>query len=149
VQSDAGITYGGTLSLLNISGSPLAVGDSFQIFNAASYAGSFASINPPTPGSGLAWNISQLNSGLLSVMAAAPQPVINGVAIAAGNLIFSGTNGTAGGLFHVLATTNLATPLTNWVALTTNSFNANGSFSVTNAITPGTPQEFYLIEQSP
>jgi hypothetical protein len=49
----------------------------------------------------------------------------------------------------VLTTTNLTTPLTNWVRLTTNIVNANGSFSVTNAINPGTPSRFYRIEQSP
>jgi alpha-galactosidase len=142
VQSGAGITYGGTLSLVNISGSPLANGNSFHIFSAASYAGSFASITPATPGPSLAWGTSQLNIGVLNVV---PEPIINSVAVSAGNLIFSGTNGTASGTFYVLTTTNVAAPLTNWVTLSTNSFNANGTFSVTNAIAPGTPQRFYCI----
>jgi hypothetical protein len=147
VESAAGITYGGTLSLLNISGSPLAAGNSFQIFSAPSYSGSFAGITPSTPGSGLAWDTSQLSSGVVGVMSVSPAlPAINTVAASAGNLVFSGTNGTASATYYVLTTTNLATPLTNWVAILTNSFDANGNFSVTNAIDLSTPQLFYLIQ---
>src|SRR5205823_10839283 len=59
VQSTrAGITYGGTLNLVNINGA-LAAGNSFQIFNATSYSGSFANITPATPGAGLAWDVTQ------------------------------------------------------------------------------------------
>jgi len=146
VQSFAGITYGGTLQLVNISGSPLAAGDSFQVFNAGSYTGSFANITPPTPGNGLAWDTSQLNSGLLRVVAA---PIINSVAVSAGGLVFSGTNGVANGTYYVLTTTNLTIPIVNWRTLSTNSFDANGNFSVTNSTSPGIPQQFYSIEEEP
>jgi len=145
VRSGAGITCGGTLNLVNISGAPLADGNSFKVFSAASYAGSFASLTPATPGSGLVWGTSQLNAGVINVVAA-PQPVINSVKISEGNLIFSGTNGLASGTFYVLTATNLTTPATNWVTLSTNSFNANGSFNVTNVINPGAPQRFYCIK---
>jgi fibronectin-binding autotransporter adhesin len=149
VQAGGGISYGGTLSLINISGSPLAIGNSFQVFSGASYTGSFASITPATPGAGLAWSTNQLNIGVLNVVSASPQPGISSVAESGGNLVFSGTNGTASGTYYVLTTTNVRTPLTNWVVLSTNSFNANGTFSVTNAINPGAPQRFYLIKSSP
>jgi hypothetical protein len=147
VQAGETVTYGGTLSLVNISGAPLAAGNSFQIFSAGSYAGSFSSITPATPGPGLVWGTSQLNIGFLNVVAATSEPAISSVTESAGNLVFSGTNGTASGTYYVLTTTNLAT--TNWVRLTTNSFGANGSFSVTNAISAGTPARFYRIESSP
>jgi autotransporter-associated beta strand protein len=145
VVAGGGITYGGTLNLVNISGAPLANGNSFQIFSAASYSGSFANITPATPGAGLAWDISQLNSGIISVVVPS-QPVISSTEVSGGNLIFSGTNGVANGTYYVLASTNLATPLTNWTVLSTNTFGAPGTFTVTNAINPGTPQLFYLIQ---
>jgi autotransporter-associated beta strand protein len=145
VQAGAGITYGGTLNLVNISDAPLAIGNNFQLFNAKSYAGSFAGLTPAKPGIGLAWGTSQLNIGVINVVAA--QPTINSAAISAGNLVFSGTNGAADGAFYVLTTTNLTIPLTNWVTLSTNSFTASGNFSVTIAITTGAPQRFYCIEQ--
>jgi hypothetical protein len=148
VQAGLGITYGGTLSLVNISGAPYAVSNSFQIFSAASYAGSFANITPATPGAGLAWDTSQLNTfGILNVVAAPSQPVINSTKLSGGNLIFSGTGGTNNGTYSVLTTTNIATPLTNWTPLVTNNFDGSGDFSVTNAISPTVPKQFYIIKQ--
>jgi hypothetical protein len=52
-----------------LSGDPLVAGDSFKLFNAGSYGGSFASIVPASPGAGLVWNTSSLaTSGTLSVV---------------------------------------------------------------------------------
>lgn len=146
VQAGADITYGGTLNLVNISGSPLMAGNNFQIFSAAGYSGSFAAITPATPGSGLAWDKSQLSSGIVSVVAQATPPVISSTRVSGGNLIFSGTGGTTNGTFYVLTSTNVATPLANWTPLSTNTFDGSGNFSVTNTIVPGVPHEFYLLK---
>jgi hypothetical protein len=146
VQAGAGITYGGTLNLVNISGAPLANGNLFQIFSAASYSGSFANIVPATPGAGLAWDTSQLNTGFISVVTAPSQPVINSTKVSGGDLIFSGTNGVANGTYYVLTSTNLTTPLTNWMTLATNTFSATGTFNVTNANNPNIPKQFYLLK---
>jgi hypothetical protein len=144
IASGTSIAYTGTLNLVNISGSSYAVGNSFQIFNAVNITGSFANITPATPGPGLAWDTSQLNSlGFMNVMAAPAQPVISSAKVSGGNLIFGGTGGTANGNYLVLTTTNLTTP---FIVLTTNSFDATGAFSVTNAINLGTPRSFYRIE---
>jgi len=146
VQStSSSITYGGTLNLVNISGSPLAAGNTFQIFNATSYSGSFANITPASPGAGLVWDTTQLNTGKLKVAAAPPQPVVNSVSLSGNNLIFTGTNGVASGSYVVLTSTNVATPLVNWVPLATNTFDTNGGFHVTNTIGPGNPQQFYRL----
>ena len=148
VQSTGGsITYGGTLNLANISGAPLAIGNSFQVFSASSYSGSFASVTPATPGPGLAWDLSQLNIGFVNVVAGSLGPVINNTRLSGTNLIFSGTGGTVSGSYSVLASTNLAAPLANWVPLLTNNYDASGNFSVTNAIIPGVPYRFYLLKQ--
>ena len=150
VVSSTKITYGGTLTLANVGGTSLAVGNSFQIFSAPSRTGAFSSINPATPGPGLAWDTTQLNTfGTLNVIAGASQPVVNSVHISNGNLIFSGTNGTAGGNYAVLTSTNVTTPLALWTSLVTNSFVGTGTFSVTNAISAGTPHRFYLIKLVP
>lgn len=143
VQAGGTIFYGGTLNLANISGSPLAAGNSFKIFSAAVYSGSFTSITPATPGSGLVWDLTQLSSGIVSV---ASQPVIGSTRVSGGNLILSGTGGTTNGTFYVLTSTNVATPLANWTPLLTNTFDGSGNFSVTNAIVPGVPHEFYLLK---
>jgi autotransporter-associated beta strand protein len=72
---------GGTLIVTNIGATALAAGDSFKLFNAGSYNGSFANvILPPLP-AGLGWNTNSLNtSGTLSVVIIA-KPVIGTVSI--------------------------------------------------------------------
>ncbi|MEI9960413.1 MAG: hypothetical protein WDM76_04555 [Limisphaerales bacterium] len=91
IQAGAGITYGGTLNLVNISGAPFAIGDSFELFSASSRNGSFVSITPATPGPGLAWDFSQLNIGFVNVVASGGSaPTIGNTHISGGNLIFSG-----------------------------------------------------------
>ena len=81
-------------------------------------------------------------------MAGPSQPLISSPQITGGNLIFSVTGGPDNGSFSVLTATNLTTPLTNWVVLTTTNFDNTGSFTVTNPITHGVPAQFYLIKSS-
>jgi autotransporter-associated beta strand protein len=148
ISAAAGLTYGGTLNLVNISVTPLAAGNTFQVFNAVTYSGSFAGITPATPGAGLVWDTSHLNSGIIGVIApGSTGPVIGGTRLSGGNLILSGTGGTANGTYYVLTTTNLTTPLADWVPLVTNTYDASGDFAFTNAVNPGLPQQFYLIKQ--
>jgi autotransporter-associated beta strand protein len=69
--ADAGgtLTYGGTLQVTNLSGT-LTNGDSFKIFDATTYAGTFATFNLPALAPALAWNTSNLTvNGTLSVIA--------------------------------------------------------------------------------
>ena len=149
VQSTGGtLTYGGTLDLVNISAAPLAAGNQFQVFGAASYGGSFAGIVPATPGTGLSWNLSQLNSGIVGVTSTGDSgPVIAPPHLTGGNLVFSGTGGTSSGTYRVLTTTNLTTPLANWLPIATNNFDVSGNFSFTNPVTAGSHQQFFLIRQ--
>jgi autotransporter-associated beta strand protein len=71
LQTAGALTYGGTLIVTNLSGTP-ASGDTFQLFNAASYSGNFTGLILP-PLAGLAWNTNSLTNGVLSVVPAAPQ----------------------------------------------------------------------------
>ena len=135
------------MTLANINASPLSAGDSFQIFNAAGYSGAFTSINLPMLATGLIWDLSQLNNGLVKVIGSHAGPVIGTTTVSNGKLVFSGTGGTANGIYYVLTTTNLAAPLAQWVPVQTNMYDASGAFSVTNTINPATPQLFYQIQQ--
>jgi hypothetical protein len=145
IEAGTTLTYGGTLNLANISGSALTAGNTFQIFNAGSYTGSFATISPTTPGTGLTWNTSQLSSGIISVSGTSG-PLIGSTYISGGKFIFNGTGGSGSGTYYVLTSTNLLTPLSGWTPIATNMFNANGTFSVTNGYTPGNRQQFYIIK---
>ncbi len=147
VRAGGNLSCDGTLSLASIGGAPLAAGDTFQIFTAGgSISGSFTSISPTTPGTGLAWNTSQLSSGVLSVVSNSG-PAFTNVVLSGSNIIISGSGGSPSGTYFVLTATNLLTPLINWGVSSTNYYDSNGNFSVTNPVTVGTPQRFYRIQQ--
>jgi fibronectin-binding autotransporter adhesin len=136
------IHFGGTLTVMNI-GPEYADGDSFTLFNGAGYTGAFA-IQPAIPGAGLAWNTNNLAvDGTLSVVST--QPAIQSVVLNGMNLEVGGTFGTGSGQYYVLASTNAALPATSWTRIATNSFDA-GTFNFTNAITPGVPQRYFLLQ---
>ena len=65
------VTYGGVLDVFT-SGDPLAAGDSFQLFNAAIYGGSFTATNLPSLGTNLFWDTSTLTNGTLTVASGNP-----------------------------------------------------------------------------
>ncbi|MDR3458888.1 MAG: autotransporter-associated beta strand repeat-containing protein [Verrucomicrobiae bacterium] len=145
VVNGSSLTLGGTLTVTNISGSSFAIGNSFHLFNAATYSGTFTSITPATPGAGLAWDTNNLTSGVLAVVSGVvPQPGITSISFSGSNLVINGTNSLAGEQYNVLTTTNLMLPLANWTVLPTNTFSA-GTFSITNTVSPGAPQGYYLI----
>ncbi len=62
-----------------------------------------------------------------------------------GTLNFSGTNGVPGATFHLLTATNIALPISTWVRVATNQFDAQGKFSVSHPLNPDTPERFYLL----
>ena len=149
ISNVTALSWGGTLQVnLDANTEPLASGDVIKLFDAASYTGSFVSIQPGTPGAGLMWDASSLavNGTLKVADALPPEPEIEGVAVTGGNIIFSGTGGAPNGTYYVLISTNVALPLANWSRATTNLFDATGAFSVTNAVNPNVPQQFYVLQ---
>jgi len=141
------LNYGGTLTLTNISATPLAAGNSFILFSAANYSGAFTSISPAAPGAGLAWNTSNLAvNGTVSVVSSSP-PHITGIAVSGTTLTIVATNGPANGQFVMLESTNVALPLGQWTRVLTNSFNASGDLNLsTNIVSPNNPREFYILQ---
>ncbi|MGH7943191.1 MAG: beta strand repeat-containing protein, partial [Limisphaerales bacterium] len=140
------LAYGGTLTLSSISATPLAAGDTFTLFKAASYTGSFSSISPASPGSGLAWNASNLAvNGTLSVVSTAP-PRISSISVNGPTLTIVANNGPANAAFVLMETTNILTPLP-WTPVLTNSFDGSGGLDLsTNIISPNVPVEFYILQ---
>ena len=126
------LTYGGTLTVNNASGT-LVEGNSFPVFSATNYTGSFTSILP-APGNGLAWSV---NGGNLTVVVGAPTLQLSQTGNA---LTFSWS-----GAFKLQSQTNALN-----VGITTNWFDyPNGNTSPVNAtINPGNPTVFFrLISQ--
>jgi hypothetical protein len=86
------------------------------------------------------------NSMIKRIIATNSVPVFNSVMLFGTNLIVSGTNGTHGGNYFVLTSTNLAAPATNWLHAATNPFNAGGDFNFTNPIGLGRSNLFYMLQ---
>jgi autotransporter-associated beta strand protein len=140
------LTNGGVLIVTNVGGAQLAAGDSFKLFDAASYSGTFSSVQLPALPAGLAWNTNLLNTaGTISVVLNTT-PVIGSISISGNGLAFSGTGGVGNANFILLGSTNIATPLTNWTPLLTNQFDSGGDFNFTNPMDSNTPQNFYLLQ---
>jgi autotransporter-associated beta strand protein len=143
VRSFSTINYGGTLQLTNLIGT-LDTTDTFRLFVASNYSGAFTDIVPATTGTGFAWDTTQLAVNGTLRLAALPKPGINSATVSGNKLVLNGTNGISGGLYILLSSTNLATPLSNWLPLATNTFDFSGRFSYTNSII--IPQQFFVIQ---
>ncbi|HEX4122324.1 MAG TPA: leucine-rich repeat protein [Verrucomicrobiae bacterium] len=88
--------------------------------------------------------------GALSILAT-PLPVNLGLislGVAGSNLVLNGTNGLSGGTYIVLTSATLAAPLSQWTPMATNLLGASGNFSITitNAVSPGVAQRFYILQ---
>jgi autotransporter-associated beta strand protein len=151
------VTFNGTLAAANLSGT-LAAGDNFKVFSASTYAGSFTNI-VGSPGSGLGWSFNSAN-GVLSVVQTSiipnvPPDITSFILagnLAGTNVIMRATNGVNGGTYYLLATTNLALPLSKWIAVATNVVTVSGStegfnFIGTNVIS-GAAHEFFLLSNT-
>jgi len=75
-----------------------------------------------------------------------PPLAIGSVSVNGGNLVFSGTGGTAGTNYYVLVSTNLELPFNLWMVIATNSFDNQGNFIFTNSIDPAQAGLFYLLK---
>ena len=136
----------GFLAMANL-GPALAVGDKFMLFNKSLTNGAVLGVT----GGGVTWTNNLATDGSVSVVSlTALKPLIK-FTILSGvtspgtgtNLVFSGSNGISGAPYFVLYQTNLATPLSNWIVLSSNTFLTEGTFSVTNTI--ARTNRFYLL----
>jgi len=139
------VNYGGTLTVTNLAGT-LAIGDSFKIFYATNYSGTFTTLKLPLLGAGQAWNTSALTNGILSVVLGTVAPQFSQMFLSGTNWLMNGSGGAAGYYYSVLTSTNLITPLTNWSLLSTGSFDGGGNFIFSNGLNPLSPQKFYEIQ---
>ncbi len=86
--------------------------------------------------------------GLDAINLGLAQPGIASFTLSANNLVLNATNGQSGGTYYVLASTNLTLPLSQWTRLATNVLSTSGNFTtlVTNSVTPGAGQQFYILQ---
>jgi len=61
------------------------------------------------------------------------------------NLVFTSSNGPAGGTNYLLGTANLAPAISQWTRIATNKFDVSGNCAITYALPVDLPQQFYRI----
>jgi hypothetical protein len=136
----------GLNDVINITNAPGFTATNYTLFT---YSGSLT--GSPSLGSTPAGFNCTLNTntpGQVQLVVANPtaaSPDFNTFSLSGNNLVFSGTGGVTNGNYIVLTSTNVALPLIQWTPLATNSFDASGDFTFTNATT-NFPQLFYRLE---
>ena len=145
VQGLGTVTYGGSLVVSNLAGTPVA-GQSFKLFSATTGVSNFTAISP-NPAAFLRWRFDP-PSGVLSVVSSISSPWISSTGLRGTNFVMVVTNGTPGATNYVLASTNLTLPLANWLRVKTNIVGATGSYAFTNAANTNA-MRFYSITVSP
>ncbi len=83
-----------------------------------------------------------------SIIVSSALPNVTGVKLSGTNLTIEGANGSSGTTYIVLTSTNLTLPSTQWTPVVTNTWSANGAFSLTltNVLNPPGPRRFYLLQ---
>ena len=121
-------------------------------YSGGSFAGSFSAFKVGSMPAGYSGTLSNntANSSIDLVIATATsisQPKIATVTYSGGNLTFNATNGTSGGAYSVVTSTNVTIPLASWTTVTTGNFDGTGACSVSIPVNNTTPSQFYSIKQ--
>jgi fibronectin-binding autotransporter adhesin len=139
------LNCGGVLVVNNIGTDSLAQGDTFDLFDAGSVSGSFASITLPTLPDGLIWNTSRLLvDGTISVGTPSSSAQFSSYSINSSTVSFSGSGGLPGATYYLESCTSLAAPI-QWSAVQTNTFDGSGNFSTSYPRNPATPTQFFRL----
>ncbi len=137
------LTFGGTLQVVLTGSTPLAVDDTFKLYNFLGTPTGSLTLNLPA---GYTWDTTRLSvDGTIKVTGVLSAPQIGTVTVSGGNLTMTGTGGSAGGTYHILSSTNVALPLAAWSPVLTNSFAADGSFTNTLPVLSSEPRRFYIV----
>jgi len=144
IQVAASLTYGGNLLVSGLGLNELTVGDSFPLFSASSYGGSFTSVILPPLDPSLMWTNKLLLDGSIAVVQR-PPPTISGVLKSGTNLVFDVSEGSPGGAYTLLTTTNVTLPLSAWATNSTGFFDALGGITITRGINPDENQRYFSV----
>lgn len=139
VTGATSITYGGTLVIKNLGG-VLAVNDTFKLFNASSYSGSFSAVVSQVYGQTVTWDLSNLTvNGTVRVASVVAAPVSLGSSLSGSTLNLSWPQ--LG--WRLEAQTNALTVglNTNWVTVP----NSTNTTAVSVPVVPGNPTVFYRL----
>jgi hypothetical protein len=147
-------------------------GRALQVMNAQTINGAGVELMDYTNGNNQQWMINPTTSGYYTLMNVnsgkmmevadnstvnfAPinqwspgnstYPLISNVAPSATGLVMSGSLGIPGNTYSWLTSTDMLTPLSNWVSSTSVVFDANGNFTSTQGMSSGNSQQFFALQ---
>lgn len=111
-------------------------------------AGNFTVTVPGGYYGSLVDNSAQKRIDLSIIPTVKPKPRITNISLSGTTLTIQATNGSLGGQYVLLGTTNVALPLSQWTPLLTNAFDSGGNFNlVTNIVNADDAQQFYILSQ--
>ena len=136
------ITYAGTLVLKTLDATVLSPGDTFKLFTATTYGGSFSSVVSQTPGQTVTWDTTALTTdGTVKVVTAVATPATISTTVSGGNLNLTWPASQLGYRLEVQTNPLSVGVSTNWVTVP-------GSTAVTSVSVPistTTPTVFYRL----
>jgi autotransporter-associated beta strand protein len=140
------LAYGGVLNVSNLGGT-LVAGDTFKLFGAWAYMGSFVATNLPSLTSGLAWDTGGLLvDGSIKVVSASAAPALSGAVLLPNGNFQVTLTGTVGQGYKILASTNAALPLASWTVLQSGTL-PTATYNWEDTSTKGNPTRFYIISK--
>jgi len=141
-----GVTVGRKLLYSGLAFGP--DGTLYSLGSTSASAQGLYSVNPTT-GAAMLIGASIINFGVDGglVFAPGPEPTIASISLSGTNLVINGSNGLSNRTYQVLASTNVALQVSQWLPVATNILNANGNFTitVTNVVNPSFPQRFFIL----
>jgi len=88
----------------------------------------------------------QLN--IVQVRDLTPQPQFTAISVNGTTLNVSATNGSNGGQYVLLSTTDLTKPLNQWTPILTNNLDGGGNLNLsTNILNPAVGHQFFMLKQ--
>jgi hypothetical protein len=98
---------------------------------------------PVYPARGVMYDCVQLEAGALLGTVA---PQFTGITVNEATLTLQGEGGIPDGICRLLVSDSVTGSVAEWMCVATNTFDGNGHFRLTNAISPAHPQRFYRLQ---
>jgi polygalacturonase len=150
--NNATIAVSGELNLngtLNITSGAGFTATNYTLFTyTAGLNGSPSLGTTPTAFEGYTYSINTNTYGAVILQVAPPSPPVFASATyvpATGSLVMTGTGGVTNGAYHVLASTNVAQPISQWTPIASGTFDSSGNFSITNPVQTNQPSRFFVL----
>jgi autotransporter-associated beta strand protein len=141
------VSYGGTLVVTNLSATTLTNGQVFQIVSATTPTGNFINATNVTilpNGTGM-FNPATGELTVVSTGSGAPGN-FSGISVSGTTLTLTVTNGSPGGPWILLESTNLLIPVAQWWTNRTGTYDGSGNLTTNILNTATNPAAFYLLK---